>query len=133
MMSGREREALAALSDEEEEIASIEVQLEEDEPAGEAVSGTVACGACGVRLSVPSSGTYRCPRCRAALEVDKGGVVILTRKGHYLETQSRAIRKLALPTDALSRRILVGRGAGSDATVALLVDWFDEYIQEALV
>ncbi len=65
--------------------------------------------------------------------VDKDGAVIITRNGHYLETQSRAVRKAALPNSALSRRILVGRGAGSDATVTLRVDWFDEYIENALV
>lgn len=65
--------------------------------------------------------------------VDKDGVVILTRNGHYLETQSRSIRKAALPNSALSRRIIVGRGGGSDATVTLRIDWFDEYIENALV
>lgn len=68
-----EKAALEALSSgEEEDIPSIEVQLDDDAAPG---STLVACGVCQAMLSVPSAGTYRCPRCRSALRVSEDGVV----------------------------------------------------------
>jgi len=77
-----QKEAFALLAGKQAAPANVQARLRTSEqpaagaeaPQAKAAPSArgIACGHCGVRLTVAGPGAYRCPRCRALLQVDAG-------------------------------------------------------------